>query len=63
MRIRGEPVKVRLITKSFAELARHWAKTSVAGMGLVLLLTGETKVSTKPNGVGEEIYLGILQLS
>ena len=63
MRIRVEPVKVRLITKSFAELARHWAKPSIAGMGLVPLLAGETKVSTKPNGVEDEIYLGILQLS
>jgi hypothetical protein len=63
MRAKGKPVKVRLITESFAELALHWAKPSIAGMGLVLLLAAERTIGPRLSGVEEETYLGILQLS
>ena len=34
---RVEPVEVWLITKSLAEFTYHWAKPSIAAMGLMLL--------------------------
>ncbi len=62
-RASGETVKVRLITKSFAELSRHWAKPSIAGMQLVLLLAVERIIGPKLSGAEDETCLGILQLS
>lgn len=51
MRTRRKSVKMRFITKSLAELAIHWAKPCIAGMGLVLLLTAESIVGRKFSGV------------
>ena len=44
MRARDEPVKVRLIAKSFAELAHYWAEPSITGMRHVLLFTAERTI-------------------
>jgi len=54
-------VKMRLITKSLAELASRWAEPQLAGMCVVLLVAIAVPLGQKQNKIGDGTCLGTLQ--